>query len=35
MLIPFYTSRKRRPWLIAIFATAMIAGLVVLLLTRG
>ena len=34
MLIPFYTSARRRPWLIGIFAILLVIGLA-LLLARG
>jgi hypothetical protein len=35
MFMAFHTSAKRRPWLIALFATLLIVGLMILLLTRA
>jgi hypothetical protein len=35
MFMAFHTTDKRRPYLAALFATLLIIGLVVLVLTRG
>jgi hypothetical protein len=35
MFMAFHTSAKRRPWLIALFATLLIVGVMILLLTRA
>ena len=34
MFMAFHTSAKRRPWLIALFATLLVVG-VMILLTRA
>lgn len=35
MFMAFHTSAKRRPYLIALFATLLVIGVAVLMLTRG
>ena len=35
MLMAFLTSDKRRPWLIALFATLLFVGILVLFMTRA
>ena len=35
MFMAFHTSAKRRPWLIILFATLLIVGLLMLAMTRA